>query len=125
MYVFRQHADGTPVDLEDLRGISLEPDEELIILVMNTDDLLILYTDSALARVDALEKLINTSFEASRIPWTSRRHDAVAARHAEAARPRLALRLRRGQRRPRARGGDGRVVMAVVFVSLKKKEETD
>ena len=65
VYVFRQHANGKPVDLEELRGISLEPDEELIILVMNTDDLLLLYTDSALARVNDLEALINKSFDAT------------------------------------------------------------
>jgi hypothetical protein len=65
VYVFRQHATGKPVDLEELRGISLEPDEELVILVMNTDDLLLLYTDSALARVNNLEALINQSFDAT------------------------------------------------------------
>jgi len=65
VYVFRQHADGTPVNLDTLRGITLEPDEKLIILVMNTDDLLILYSDSAIADVDAFEALINQSFDAT------------------------------------------------------------
>ena len=65
VYVFRQHSDGQPVDLDELRGITLEPDEELIILVMNTDDLLILYTDSALQRVNDFEQLVNQSFEAT------------------------------------------------------------
>ena len=69
VFVCRQHADGTPVNLDTLRGITLEPDEELIILVMNTDDLLILYTDSATKRVDDFEKLINASFDATpRVP---------------------------------------------------------
>jgi hypothetical protein len=65
VYVKRQHADGTMVDLEKLRDITLEPGERLIILVMNTDDLLILYTDSARTEVDAFEKLLNQSFEAT------------------------------------------------------------
>ena len=69
VFVCRQHANGTPVNLDTLRGITLEPHEELIILVMNTDDLLILYTDSATTQVDELEKLINVSFDATpRVP---------------------------------------------------------
>ena len=57
------------VDLDKLRDITLEPRERLVILVMNTDDLLILNTDSARAEVDAFEKLLNQSFEAtSRAP---------------------------------------------------------
>jgi hypothetical protein len=63
--VCREHGDGTPVDLTTLRGISLEPDEKLIILVMNTDDLLILYTESATSQVDDFERLINQSFDAT------------------------------------------------------------
>ena len=65
VFVSRKHGDGSPVNLEELRGIKLEPDEELTILVMNTDDLLILYTDSARHSVDDLEALINVSFEAT------------------------------------------------------------
>ncbi len=65
VYVQRQHADGTMVDLDKLRDITLEPGERLVILVMNTDDLLILYTDSARTEVDAFEKLLNQSFEAT------------------------------------------------------------
>ena len=53
------------VDLDKLRDITLEPRERLVILVMNTDDLLILNTDSARAEVDAFEKLLNQSFEAT------------------------------------------------------------
>jgi hypothetical protein len=57
------------VDLDKLRNITLEPGERLVILVMNTDDLLILYTDKARLEVDAFEKLLNQSFEAtSRAP---------------------------------------------------------
>ena len=65
VFVSRKHADGSPIDLDELRGLTLEPNEELIILVMNTDDLLMLYTDSARHSVDDLESLINASFEAT------------------------------------------------------------
>jgi hypothetical protein len=65
VYVKRQHADGTIVDLDKLRDITLEPGERLVILVMNTDDLLILYTDSARDEVDAFEKVLNQAFEAT------------------------------------------------------------
>ena len=65
VFVKREHADGTHVDLDTLRDITLEPGEKLIILVMNTDDLLVLYTDSALKLVDNFEALLNLSFEAT------------------------------------------------------------
>ena len=45
VYVKRQHADGTMVDVYKFRDITLEPGERLSwhhSLVMNTDDLLIL-----------------------------------------------------------------------------------
>ena len=64
-YVKRQHADGTIVDLDKLRDITLEPGERLVILVMNTDDLLILYADSARDEVDTFEKVLNQSFEST------------------------------------------------------------
>ena len=62
IYVFSEHGDGTPVDLDKLEGVTLEPGEKLVILVMNTDDLLILYTDNALSLVDDLETQICSSF---------------------------------------------------------------
>jgi hypothetical protein len=46
-YDFTEHADGTSVDLNTLRGLTLEPDEKLIILCMNTDGMLISYTENA------------------------------------------------------------------------------
>ena len=65
VFVKREHADGTCVDLDELRDITLEPGERLVILVMNTDDLLVLYTDSARAIVNDFESLLNLSFEAT------------------------------------------------------------
>ena len=70
VFVLCKGADGFTLDNpEDLRIIKPEPNKEFIILVMNTDDLLGLYTGSARLSVNDLEVLINTSFqETSRNP---------------------------------------------------------
>ena len=69
VYVFREHPDGKPVDLNEPRGIKLEPEERLIILVMNTDDMLIAYTDSAREMVDEFERTLNLSYKTTpRVP---------------------------------------------------------
>ncbi len=65
VYVMRETADGTPLDLSLARDIQLEPGERLVILVMNTDDLLVLYTESARSIVDDFERNLNTYFEAT------------------------------------------------------------
>ena len=65
VYVFREQGDGTPTNLDDLRGIQLDPDEKIIILVMNTDDMLISYSDNARSLVDAFELELNQSYEAT------------------------------------------------------------
>ena len=68
-YVFREHADGTSVDLDTLRGLTLEPNEKLIILCMNTDDMLISYTENARHLVDEFERTLNLSYECTpRVP---------------------------------------------------------
>ena len=64
-YVFREGQDGKPIDLDKLRGITLEPNEKLIILCMNTDDMLISYTDSARHLVDDFERSLNSSYSAT------------------------------------------------------------
>ena len=64
-YVFREGQDGQPIDLDKLRGITLEPEEKLIILCMNTDDMLISYTDSARHLVDEFERSLNVSYAAT------------------------------------------------------------
>ena len=64
-YVFREGKDGQPIDLDKLRGITLEPEEKLIILCMNTDDMLISYTDSARHLVDEFERSLNASYAAT------------------------------------------------------------
>ena len=60
-YVFREGYDGAPIDLDNLRGLTLEPNEKLIILCMNTDDMLIAYTDSARHLVE-FERSLNASY---------------------------------------------------------------
>jgi len=68
-YVFREHADGSSVDLNTLRGLTLEPNEKLIILCMNTDDMLISYTENARHLVDEFERTLNLSYECTpRVP---------------------------------------------------------
>jgi hypothetical protein len=64
-YVFREGQDGQPIDLDKLRGITLESDEKMIILCMNTDDMLISYTDSARHLVDDFERSLNASYAAT------------------------------------------------------------
>jgi hypothetical protein len=61
-YVFREGYDGAPIDLDNLRGLTLEPNEKFIILCMNTDDMLITYTDSARHLVDEFERSLNASY---------------------------------------------------------------
>jgi hypothetical protein len=58
VYVFCANDKGNPIDLNKLRSVTLEPGEKLVIMVMNTDDSLILYTDNSLSLVDALEEKI-------------------------------------------------------------------
>ena len=65
VYVMRQDADGKPINLERAEGIKLDPKEKLIIIVMNTDDLLIMYTKNARTHVDEFEQKINQIFEAT------------------------------------------------------------
>jgi hypothetical protein len=65
VYIMRVKADGTPVDLDIERGISLEKGEKLVIIVMNTDDMLIAYTKNANSFVDDFERILNEIFEAT------------------------------------------------------------
>ena len=61
----RKRADGTRVDLELKRGFKLEDGERLVIVIMNTDDMLIAYTKNAKDFVDDFEQTLNRSFEAT------------------------------------------------------------
>ena len=65
VYVMCQDADGKPINLDRAEGIKLDPKEKLIIIVMNTDDLLIMYTKNARTHVDEFEQKINQIFEST------------------------------------------------------------
>ena len=66
VYIMRVKTDGTTVDLDNERGISLlEEGEKLVIIVMNTDDMLIACTKNAESFVDNFERILNESFEAT------------------------------------------------------------
>ena len=62
----RESEELAPINL-DLRGLKIEKNEKIIIMIMNTDDMLIAYSDNArdLVRVDSFEKKLNNSFEAT------------------------------------------------------------
>jgi len=47
VYVMRESQELAPIDLDKLRGLKLENDEKIIIMIMNTDDMLIAYSDNA------------------------------------------------------------------------------
>ena len=61
----KRHHHHQPVDLDIERGISLEEGGKLVIIVMNTDDMLIAYTKNAKSFVDDFERILNESFEAT------------------------------------------------------------
>jgi hypothetical protein len=52
----KRHHHHQPVDLDIERGISLEEGEKLLIIVMNTDDMLIAYTKNAKSFVDDFQR---------------------------------------------------------------------
>jgi len=45
-----------PINLDELRGLKIEKNEKIIIMIMNTDDVLIAYSDNASDLVDSFEK---------------------------------------------------------------------
>ena len=67
VYVMRQDAQGNPINLDKADGIKLQPSEKLVIIVMNTDDLLIMYTQNAKAHVDSNPRSI---------PFSRQHHDS-------------------------------------------------
>jgi hypothetical protein len=80
-YVFREGNDGLPINLDKLQHITLEPDEKLIILCMNTDDMMISYTDNVRHLVDEFERSLNDSYACT--PCVTSR---ILPRHARATR---------------------------------------
>jgi len=65
VYVMRESEELAPINLDELRGLKIEKNEKIIIMFMNTDDMLIAYSDNARDLVDSFEKKLNNSFEAT------------------------------------------------------------
>ena len=63
VYVMRESEGLAPINLDELRGLKIEKNEKIIIIIMNTDDMLIAYSDNARELDDSFEKKLNTSFE--------------------------------------------------------------
>jgi len=61
----RESSDLAPINLDELRGHKIEKKEKIIFMIMNTDDMLIAYSDDARDLVDSFEKKLNNSFEAT------------------------------------------------------------
>jgi len=64
IYVMRESEELAPINLDELRGLKIEKNEK-IIMIMNTDDMLIAYSDNARDLVDSFQKKLNNSFEAT------------------------------------------------------------
>ena len=47
VYVMRESKELAPINLEELRGLKIEKNKIIIIMIMNTDDMLIAYSDNA------------------------------------------------------------------------------
>ena len=62
-FVYREHTDGTSVDLDTLHELNLEPDELLIILGINTDDIPLLYTENTRHMVEISSAPSNLSYK--------------------------------------------------------------
>ena len=59
-----------PIDLDKLRGITLEPDEKLIIFCVSTHDMMISYTDNARHLVDEFKRSLNAFYACTpRVPF--------------------------------------------------------
>jgi len=58
----RESEELAPIKLDELRGLEIEKNEKIIIMIMNTDDMLIAYSDNARDLVDSFEKKLNNFF---------------------------------------------------------------
>jgi len=65
VYVMRESEELAPINLDELRGLKIEKNAKIIIVIMNTDDMLIAYSDNARDLVDFFEKKLNNFFEAT------------------------------------------------------------
>jgi len=65
VYVMQESEELAPINLYELRGLKIEKNEKIIIMIMNTDDMPITYSDNARDLVDSFERKLNNSFEAT------------------------------------------------------------
>ena len=65
VYVMRKSEELAPINPDELRGLKIEKNAKIIIMIMDTDDMLIAYSDNARELVDSFEKKLNNSFEAT------------------------------------------------------------
>jgi len=65
VYVMRESEELAPIDLDELRGLKIEKDQNIVIMFMKTDNMLIACSDNVRELVDSLEKKLNDSFEAT------------------------------------------------------------
>ena len=59
VYVMRESEELAPINLDELRGLKIEKNTKIIIMIMNTDDMLIAYSDNARNLVDSFDKKFN------------------------------------------------------------------
>jgi len=65
VYVMQESEELALINLDELRGLKIEKNGKIIIMIMKTDDMLITYSDNARELVDSFEKKLNNSFEAT------------------------------------------------------------
>jgi len=56
-YVMRESEELAPINLDELRGLKIEKNENIIIMIMNTDDMLIAYSDNSRDLVDSFKEI--------------------------------------------------------------------
>jgi len=65
VHVMLESEELAPIDLVELRGLKIEKDAQIVIMIMNTDDSLIAHSHNARELVDSSEKKLNDIFEAT------------------------------------------------------------
>ena len=68
VYVMRGWKELALIDLDEFWGQKIEKDEKIVIMIVNTDNMLISYSDNARQLVDSFEKKLIDCFEATPRP---------------------------------------------------------
>jgi len=61
----RESEELAPINIDELRGAKNAKNEKIMIMIMNTDDMLITYSDNARDLVDSFKQKLHNSFEAT------------------------------------------------------------